>query len=684
VTVLLIVAAVVILPLVIDPNDYKEQIVAKIEQETGRQLQIDGDLNLSVFPWLGIETGELAMSNAAGFGERPFLAVKRAAVRVKLMPLLSMQLEVSTIGLDGLQLNLARSQAGVGNWEDLAKSGEGEAAAPGKKESGIGLAGFSIGGIDITDGQISWDDRAGGVYYKVDQINLNTGMIAPGRPVELKLGLVLEGKEPEIQAGLQMAGVVTLDQDAGVIDIAGLDLAVDAKGQALPGGALQAGLKSDLRAALDGSLLEVKGLRLSADELNLSGEIQGRDLQTTPAFNGNLSLLEFDLRKWLVDRGFNLPKTADVKALTRVAADLKMQSDGAITRLEPVALRLDDTSIDGSVNLRGRAIGFNLNLDAIDLDRYLPPEQAASDTPTETSTRGGAADEDLMPVETLRQLDLDGVLNIGRLIIKKVQAEQIVISVKAQDGHINLGQEIKKFYQGGYKGQVKLDVTGSTPLTRMDTAVQGVLVGPLLKDLTGEDKLTGKGRFSANINARGNSIEAIKRRLGGKLDFRFEDGAVKGVNLAQVIRETKAKYKGETLPPGDQPIQTDFSEISGSGVINNGVLTNQDLLAKSPYLRVDGAGSMNLVEESLDYTVKAVVVSTAKGQGGEGLDELKGVPVPVRLTGSYLSPDFSIDWGRVLTDMQKAKLEEKVEAEKGKLEQKLQDKLQDGLKGLFQ
>ena len=684
-TVLLIVAAVVILPMVIDPNDYKEQIVNKIEEETGRQLQIDGDLDLSVFPWLGIETGELALSNAPGFGEQPFLAVRHAAVRVKLMPLLSMRLEVSTIGLDGLKLNLARSEAGVGNWDDMVKGGEPEQEPTGKKSSGTGLAGFSIGGIDISDGQVSWDDRSTGAYYKVDQIDLKSGVIAPGRPVDLKLGMVLESKEPQVRAGLRMAGVVTLDEEAGVIDLSGLGVELDADGEALPGGAVQAQLKSDIKLALDGRMLELKGLSLTAGDLSLSGNLLGSDLNNQPVFSGDLSLADFDLRSWLADHGFAVPETADPKALTRVGAELKIRSEGDNTRLEPLALRLDDSRVEGSASLRGPAVGFDLNLDAIDLDRYLPPEQAASnappspDIPTEASTTG----DELIPVKTLRQLNLDGVLHIGRLVIKKLQAEEIQISVKARDGRLSLGQEIQKFYQGGYKGQVKLDVTGSTPLTQIDTAADGIVVGPLLKDLTGEDKMTGKGRFKANISTRGNSIDAIKRGLGGKLDFRFEDGAVKGFNLAQVIRETKAKYKGEPLPASDEPVQTDFSEVSGSGTITKGVLSNQDLLAKSPYLRMDGAGSINLVDESLDYTVKAVIVNTEKGQGGEGLEELKGVPVPVRLTGPYASPKFSVDWGRILTGIQKAKLEEKVEKEKGKLEDKLQDKLQNGLKGLF-
>jgi len=255
-------------------------------------------------------------------------------------------------------------------------------------------------------------------------------------------------------------------------------------------------------------------------------------------------------------------------------------------------------------------------------------------------------------------------MNVGKFTISKLLAEQVQLTLKAKDGRLTLGQQIKKFYRGGYQGQVNLDVRGKKPLTRVDGAAKGIQIGPLLKDLTGKDRLTGKGQFNAKLTTRGNSIDAFKRELGGKLDFRFEEGAVKGVNLAQLLRETKARFKGEKVPKINQPEQTDFSEISATGVIKKGILNNKDLLAKSPFLRVNGDGKVSLVKETLDYTVQAVIVSTAKGQGGEGLDELKGVVVPVHLTGAYAAPKYEIDWGKVLLESQKGKLIEKIEATK--------------------
>ncbi|OQX47808.1 MAG: hypothetical protein B0D87_08605, partial [Candidatus Sedimenticola endophacoides] len=300
---------------------------------------------------------------------------------------------------------------------------------------------------------------------------------------------------------------------------------------------------------------------------------------------------------------------------------------------------------------------------------------------------GSGEEGPLLPVETLRALDINGSLKIGRLTIKKLLAEQIELSVAARGGKLSIGQKVGSFYQGVFDGKVDIDVTGKTPVMQIRESMSGLQAEPLVKDLTGEDRFAGKGRFSADLNTRGNSVKAIKQSLGGKLDFRFEDGAVKGFNLARIIRETKAKFQGQSLPPDDAPPQTDFSELSASAVIDQGVLNNQDLLAKSPFLRVTGKGTVDLAADRLDYTVTPVVVSTDAGQGGEGLEELKGVPVPVRLSGTFAKPDYAIDWGAVLTGTQKAKIEEKKQEVQQKLEKKLQDKLGDGLqnklKGLF-
>lgn len=697
IVVILLIVAVVVLPQIIDPNDYKEEIVSRVQQETGRVLTIDGDLHLSVFPWLGIEMGVMELSNAQGFEGQAFAAVEHAAVRVKLMPLLSGRLDVDKVGLKGLRLNLAKAKDGTTNWDDLIAPQPGKAPEAGSQSPQPGAESapqeFSIGGVDISDARVSWDDRSQGTTYIVEQLSLQTGAIAPGESVEMALSMVLQSKEPAAKADIDLEAVVAVDEGAGIIEVSGIKLTLEGQSEALPDGSIKAVLEAAVKMAVNGDSLEVTGINLAIDDLKLTGNLTGTALTTAPAVNGTLQLAEFDLRQWLTDQGVTALPMADSKALTRVSASLALENKAGATRLDDLKIGLDDTRIDGSATLRGEAVAFKLNVDAIDLDRYLPAQgQAPAPAPAKdgaakpaggsagSKAQSAPAEQPLLPVDTLRDLNIDGVLNVGRLIINKLLAEQVRLTVKAKNGRLVLGQQVEKFYQGGYKGSLNLDVRGKTPLTKIDAVANNILIGPLLKDLAGEDRLTGKGRFSANLNTRGNSVDAFKKDLSGKVDFRFENGAVKGVNLAQTIRDTEARFKGEPVVRTNEPVQTDFSELSASGVIRKGVLQNKDLLGQSPFLRVHGAGKVNLVSETLDYTVKAVVVGTKKGQGGKELEQLKGVTIPVRLTGPYASPKYTVDWAKILLNSQKGKIEETLQ---DKLKGKIPADLQEQLKGLF-
>ena len=174
----------------------------------------------------------------------------------------------------------------------------------------------------------------------------------------------------------------------------------------------------------------------------------------------------------------------------------------------------------------------------------------------------------------------------------------------------------------------------------------------------------------------------MKKALNGNAKFDLRDGAVHGINIAQTIRSAKAKLGGaanQQSGTSSTEEKSDFSELSGSFRITNGVAHNEDLSAKSPLLRVGGRGDINLGNDTLDYTVKATVVSSLQGQGGAELQALKGVTVPVRLSGPLHAIAWNIDFAGMATEVAKQKVDEKKEEVKAKAKEKLQEQL----KGLF-
>jgi len=199
--VLVVGAGIAAIMLLVDPNDYRDEIAQKVRENTGRELTLGGDLGLSVFPWLGLTLNNASLSNAPGFGDAPFIEVGEVEIRVKLMPLLSSQLEMETTRLIGLKLNLARDEAGHSNWDDLTDGDRHDDDQRDRDQGGDGeaLAGLAIGGIEIRDAALTWDDRQNKQRYAIENLDLTTGAIGGGRPVDLALGFDIDSNEPEMR-----------------------------------------------------------------------------------------------------------------------------------------------------------------------------------------------------------------------------------------------------------------------------------------------------------------------------------------------------------------------------------------------------------------------------------------------------------------------------------------------------
>ncbi|MCU7911981.1 MAG: AsmA family protein [Candidatus Thiodiazotropha sp. (ex Lucinoma aequizonata)] len=231
-------------------------------------------------------------------------------------------------------------------------------------------------------------------------------------------------------------------------------------------------------------------------------------------------------------------------------------------------------------------------------------------------------------------------------------------------------------------------MSGDKPQVKLSQQVSRILAGSMLLDLTGEDTLLGSGDLDIKLFSRGDAIKQLKQAFNGQLSFDFRDGAVKGFNLAKIIRDTKDKLKGESTVVLNEPEQTNFSELIDRATIENRVVNNQSLLAKSPYLRLEGSGKAYLLEERLKYTIRPVIVNTPSGQGGEVLKELVGIPIPVKIKGNLNNPDFSIQLSKILEQQQKVKFKKKFaqkvdEKISEKLEENVPAELKDELKKLF-
>ncbi len=692
--VLLVVAAAVILPMVVDPNDYKPQIVAAAKDKLGRDLAIEQDLSLTVFPWLGIETGGVRVGNAAGFAEQPFAEIDQLGLKVKLMPLLSQKVEVDTLVVKGLRLNLEKDASGKTNWDDLAGQQEEKPAQAGEAEKQPAEApspvALSVQGIQIEDARISWDDRQAGQKYVLDGVRVVTGALAPGATVPVEAGINFSSSKPAMTLKADLTASVSSDADLAVFRISDLLLNLDAAGEGLPAGGAKLTLKANVTADTKADTLNLDQLEISGPAMAASGELAVTAMQTNPAAKGTLRIAETNL-KTLASMFASPIETTDPAALTRASGDLGfVYADGAL-KLDPLKVRLDDSNLTGYLHVldgAGPVVRTKLDLDQIDLDRYMPPAtSAAADgqaaAPAEqTQSKPAQGQED--PFAALRTLDFVGEFKIGKLKVNNARMSNVTTKVVSSKGVLKVDPMSANLYEGSFNGSAVLDASGRQPKLSAKNQLTDIQIGPLLKDVAGEDRLIGRGELHADVRMVGLSEAEIRRSLNGTSRFAFKDGALKGVNIAQVIREGSSKLGlGGDSPDAGTPGQTDFTEISASLTMTNGVIKNNDLQAKSPLLRIDGKGEVDLPKDSIDYLITTELVKSLEGQGGKGKDDLAGIPIPVRVSGPLSKPSYRPDLEAALSAKAKAQLEEKKQEVTKKVEEKAKEKLDGVFKGLF-
>ncbi len=660
--------------LLFDPNDFKQQITQYIKDKTGRELIIQGAIKTTLFPWLGVDLGEVQLSNAPGFGAQPFATVKSARVRAQLLPLLlRKELRTDTIALQGVTLNLGKDASGKANWADLI--------AEDKQDRGLNLAALAIGGVDISDSTVVWDNRAGGTNYTLSNMSLRSDALARKEDFKIAFESDLSSTSRALNAHITLTGTGNADPEAKRYTFQGVAIKTQLHGKAFPAGKLDLELTGNIATDLQQQTLALADVKLQGMGMTAQAELQGTRIFDAPTFTGPLTIEEFNPREVLEKLGKPPLQTADPKVLTQASLSAQMNASPKHLNLDKLAFKLDDSTMSGTVQIKNfsqPAVDFSLVMNQIDLDRYLAPP--AENAKGKAASPAGAAAAGVLglPIDFVRKLNAQGSLRIGTMKAKNIRSADVLITLGARAGLVKLQPLSARLYEGRYKGNVGLDVRGATPKFSMDESLSGVQAGPLLKDLYARDTLSGRATVTAKLSGRGTTNDEIVRTLNGQTAFSFTDGAIKGFNIAKLIRDASARLQGAAPAPGTEPNQTDFSELSGTAVITNGLMRNNDLAAKSPLLRVAGKGDVNLVSRRVDYLVNVSIVNSLEGQQGKLLADLKGLTVPVHISGPFSNLSYRPDVGAVLTDKAREQVQKKLE---GKLKDKLPGGVLDKLFG---
>src|SRR2546425_5399255 len=297
--------------------------------------------------------------------------------------------------------------------------------------------------------------------------------------------------------------------------------------------------------------------------------------------------------------------------------------------------RLDESSIRGKLGMARTAqpsYRLDLDIDRLNLDRYLAAGENKPDAAIDLSG--------------LKGLNARGQLQIGALQVQGLKLSRLKARLKAAGGRAEISPHSAGLYEGELSGALSLD--GNANRIALKETLSNVSIGPLLRDVARQDRLEGKGNVALELAAAGATAGALKRSLSGAAKVRLRDGAIKGVDIAGLLRKARAAAGKQSGQAADSKERTDFSELSASFSITNGVAHNEDLDVKSPLLRIGGSGDIDIGRSAINYVVKASVVGTTS------------LTVPVKLSGPLDAMKYEVDYRAVAGDLVKSKVGDKV------------------------
>jgi len=670
------------------PADFiRDRIAASVKEKTGRDLVIKGAASFTLYPSLGVTLKDVTLSSAPDMAAtNPLVVMNALDARIALLPLLQREVRVETLILHEPVINLEIDKQGRKSWSfsplrgaSLGDGAPGQQATPSATTARLperaeliyaGAAGLSPAHIDnlmlddvrIENGALSYRDARTGTAQDVKALTVRVGLHAINAPLTATGNMVWKGRSLDFDGTLTSLSAVLEDRPAKL----SLTVLSDAAKATFEGTAtfrdtvetegifstrspsmrsLLAWLGTTLPPSKGFGPLEAKGLlRSNAKAINFSGAEITLDgaiahgqitLETSgarPYVKANLKLDELNLNTYASDGSAALSQEYEAAS--------GPPSSGSSSAPEA----------NGSAATNGSAANGTVQ----SIDDILAREAAAPASPgpkVKGFTQRDGWSEEPYRLSSLAVLDADAKLSVGRLILRDIKVGQTELTIALKNRVMKTTIDDVRLYEGRGRGFVTMDASnGRAANVAANLTFDGVAARQLLIDAAGIDRLSGKGRLAFTLSGQGANERQVVETLNGKVELTFADGAIAGVNIAQMIRAAgQGRFNDLSSSPSEK---TDFSELSSTWAVTSGIAQNQDLRLVSPLLRLSGSGNVMLPGREVDYVLRPRLVAELAGQGGN--QNASGLEIPVRVHGNWDKPKFTPDLQGLISDPNKA------------------------------
>ena len=651
-----------------DPNDFREKIAQGVKEETGRDLVIDGEVNLQLFPWLAVEVGHATLGNAEGFGDEPFAEFDRAELSVQLLPLLlRREVAVGAAVLDALRLNLEVDSNGRSNWDDFVSAGDGAesigdvAAGP---EAVDGQA-FEVSGVDINDASIVYANRDTGEVYTLNGMNMKIGRISGRDPIPASGNLQFEIQPAGMSGDIEVETIIAFDLESGLVKLN--DFSLEGVTDGLANSPTSLGIKTagiELNTAEQ--TVQLQPIEVRALDVEISADVQPFSYAGAIEMTAEIKIAAFSPRSLMFLFDVSPPETADPSVLSSLAIEAQADIRESYASLSDLTIKLDDTTFTGGVtvpfDMSERHL-LELSADAIDLNRYMAPAEEGG-----TNDQGESVPVEI-PVDLIKPLNARGSLKVDSVLLGGLELEQVDLNLETRDGRMRLHPMSAALFGGSYSGDIRIDVLEAVPVLSMNESVQGVDLAKLALAMFEQENVTGTMSGNFKLSGRGKDMVDVQRTLAGNLSFELKNGTYEGTDVWHELRRARAVFKKEAPPEPVLPARTRFTSVTATGVVTDGIMRNNDLVADLPFMQLTGNGDVDLPAGTVDYNLRARVFAkpeVMQGATAEEIEDLTKTVIPLKITGPVTAPSIKPD----IEELLRRRVEEEVK-------EKLQDKLKD-------
>lgn len=583
--VLLLIAAVALVFL-FDPNMFKPRLEAAARDQ-GVELRIDGNLGWQLWPALGVEVNGIYVA-ALETPDEAIAELDKASLRLAIRPLFRGELEVHHLVLDGARLDLRVDESGQGNWEKLLPDDEGVEPAPepevaeaeeGEAEEGEALR-LAVQRISLRNAALRYRDAGTGQSFDLSSLNLDLN------------DFNLQG-DP---FGLELDWRISID-DAELFDTRPLDVAGT--------------LRSRFRMATDMSELRLSDGRLSVDleragasgTIGLTFSLDARDLLEAPNYQGEVRLASFNPRALMAVLSLPELDMESPDALTRLAFNTRLRGDTEQLTLDPLTIELDSTRIEGRfavTDLSRNAIELVLRGDRINIDHYLPPA-----TEEEVETPEATGDEELIPLEAVRELAAEVSLDFQQLQAMGLTFTDLSLRLSANGGLIQLTRARLNAYEGELNATGQLDGRGDTAVIDFASNLDGFQVAPLLRDLELDENLQLSGALNAKADGgtRGVTMNQLMDALKAQAEFSGAQVRMAPLNIEERFCQLVNLANRRDGSGIDWPEYTEMRQLAGRATIADQVLKVESFEAGVSEITLNLLGNLNLKQETYDFTL---------------------------------------------------------------------------------